>query len=99
MKIDIGLPSEHSISGIEKRIQKMNKMQPIPQGLGLDFGTGKGAYYGELNNYIHKLYAFDKTVLFLKDFKKIICKVLIKYLQVHLSIVLQKAKYVMWYLQ
>src|SRR3972149_3573205 len=69
MKIDHGSPSEYSVSGIQKRIQKMHKILPI-NGIGLDFGTGKGAYFCELLNYLEKLYAFDKTVLFLKDFKE-----------------------------
>jgi SAM-dependent methyltransferase len=69
MKIDIGSPSEYGVSGIQKRLHKMNKILPI-KGIGLDLGTGKGAYFDNLLNYTDVLFACDKTLSFLKEFKQ-----------------------------
>lgn len=71
MKISIGSPSDYNISGIKKRIEKMNDIMPIPSGYGLDLGTGIGAYFSELNKCTDRLIALDKEFQFLTEFKKL----------------------------
>ncbi len=69
MKIDKGDPSEYGVSGINKRINKMSNIMPIPHGINLDLGTGAGAYFSDLKNSSKILYAFDCEISFLKKFQ------------------------------
>lgn len=70
MEIGIGAPSEFNVSGINKRIEKLNRIHKIPNGINLDIGTGKGAYYEKILFYSEKLFAFDREISFLKKFKE-----------------------------
>ncbi len=69
MQIDIGAPSEYEVSGIIKRIEKLNAIQKIPNGINLDLGTGIGAYYSKIKEQSKSLFALDGEMQYLKGFK------------------------------
>ncbi|HED37553.1 MAG TPA: SAM-dependent methyltransferase [Ignavibacteria bacterium] len=70
MRIDKGAPSNYSVSGIKKRIEKMDSIKHIPFGTNLDLGTGIGAYFSILKKHSKILYALDKDISHLIKFQK-----------------------------
>jgi len=70
MQVEIGAPSEYGLSGIKKRIDKMENIIHIPRGINLDLGTGVGAYFSILENKSKILYALDGEISYLKKFRK-----------------------------
>jgi len=67
MKIDPGAPIEIGLSGVNKRLHKLNDIYPIRFNNGVDFGAGKGAYSIELKDYISKIFAFDINSDYIKS--------------------------------
>lgn len=70
MKIDIGAPSQRGVSGINRRIDKLNSINKIPFGVNLDLGAGIGAYYPALKKHSKTLFALDGEISYLKKFCK-----------------------------
>jgi ubiquinone/menaquinone biosynthesis C-methylase UbiE len=59
VKIDPGAPIEFGLSGVTKRLEKLNSIYPIKFDNGIDFGAGKGAYSIELKSFIRNVFTFD----------------------------------------
>ncbi len=59
MEIDLGAPIEFGVSGIVRRIEKLNKIQPFNFKRCVDFGAGKGAYSLALASNNFDVVSFD----------------------------------------
>ena len=69
MKIDKGSPIDFNLSGLHKRIQKLESICPFPFADAVDYGAGKGSYSVFLNTKVKSLTAFDIDIINLSGIK------------------------------